>query len=289
MSWNRPIEKKEPVKERGANIAWKRGLLCAVIVIVGSVGAWLFLSSGDKPVLEPTTKKTAGRIKTVEPAATPKSVEVKTNDVPKVDENDPRRIVQVMSCTTNNSVGLIIEVVKRADGSTCEIRRPSHKPVFKYGTDQLLAMMLCQGKNHSIAPIPLRSGKGMDKAFLKSLEEPIVINDDDSDRVKEQKQTVIEARTQIKEMMDQGFHFSDILADHRRLFNENLDIRRKAMKELNEIHASGDAEGERKYRLKIDAALQQMGIEPLDDPMTREERMAAREASQLQKQQENAK
>ena len=61
------------------------------------------------------------------------------------------------------------------------------------------------------------------------------------------------------------------------------------MRELNELHASGDVQGEREYQIRIDAALQQMGIDPLDKPMTPEERRAIRAERRAQRELEKTK
>lgn len=201
---------------------------------------------------------------------------VAATEVP-VEEDPSKRIVAELSFKTNAGLGMVTRVYKTADGKTHKVYRPAYKPLFKHGTDQVLAMVLGGTTGH-IPPLMIRGGAAMDEQFRRSLKDPIVINETDSERVKARKRQVIEARETIKELMDGGAHFSDILADHRRVFNENVDIRAAAMRELNAIHEQGDAEGERAYRLKVDTALSQMGIAPLDDPKTKAERLQEREA-----------
>ena len=147
--------------------------------------------------------------------------------------------------------------------------------IFKDSTDTLNASYL-QQPVHGILPPPVPMTANAGARFLKSLENPIVINDTDSEEVRVQKESVIVARAQIKELMDGGATFEEILSEHRKLAEENLKIRCNAQKELNEIFNSGDLDGAARYKKAIDVALGQMGIEPLDKPLTKEERRELR-------------
>jgi hypothetical protein len=97
---------------------------------------------------------------------------------------------------------------------------------------------------------------------------------------------VAETRKEIDALMKQGISFRAILAEHEKVFNENAQIRAEANAELRKICEEGDAEGVQKYLDTINAAFQEMGIEELRMPKTKEERRAeiqarrvAREAS----------
>ena len=147
--------------------------------------------------------------------------------------------------------------------------------VFQRATDTLIASYL-QPPSGGIMPPPMPIPGNAGKKFLESLETPIEILDTDSDEICRMKEAVIVARAQIKQMMDEGQSFEAILADHYKLTEENARIRRDAQKELDAIHAQGDAKGAEKYRRTIDLALQQMGIDPLDEPMTNAEKKRKR-------------
>ena len=147
--------------------------------------------------------------------------------------------------------------------------------VFQRATDTLIASYL-QPPSGGIMPPPMPIPGNAGKKFLESLDTPIEILDTDSEEVCRMKEAVIVARAQIKQMMDEGQSFEAILADHYKLTEENTRIRRDAQKELDAIHAQGDAKGAEKYRRTIDLALQQMGIDPLDEPMTNAEKKRKR-------------
>lgn len=183
--------------------------------------------------------------------------------------------VKTLSFITNN-FGSIVERYQTADGKTHREIRPSRPPVFRHATDSIISMALAQPSMGAMPPLPLRGD--MDRQFLRSLEEPIVIEETDSDEVKERKRIVREARVEIKKMMDRGMHFAEIMADHEKTFNENADIRRKAIAEATKIRDEGDSEGTAQYVEAMNAAFETMGIEKIDMPRTKEERSAELEA-----------
>lgn len=291
MSWNHPSEKKvEKVSVGG--VAWKRGLIAGgIVVVVALIAAWFVFSGADEADRDEKARK-VGLIKETKPAVTAKTNAVEVAEVK--EETDPKkRIVEVVSCSTNKSFGRIVRVVRTADGKT---HKEIHflPPPFKHGTDQMLAVVLNPNPNGGTLPMPrsmFMNSRDLDKEFRESLKDPIVINEDDSPKLQENKRKVMEAREQIKELMDQGLHFQEILDEHKRLLQENAEIRNKAMRELRELRKAGDKEGERQYQVTIDAALQQMGIEPMDDLDQKEALKAQRikERAERQHQKENSK
>ena len=269
---------------KGASSHVSRGLIAGLIVVAVAVATWYFLSPSPVSAPEVTPEKAPTLLpdnaKPIPKRTAPEAV--KEVEQPE-DTNDPHRIVEVVSVTTNKGFGTISMNVRCADGTTGIVVKPTYKPTFRHRTDQLLQMTLCANPNVPIPPMPMVGGGAHDKEFLESLNDEIVIEDDDSDVVRNQKAIVINARAQIKDLMDKGYHFDEIIEDYRRLTSENLEIRNEAMRELNAIHAAGDVQGERAYQIRIDAALQQMGIDPLDNPMTPDERRAMRAERRAQR------
>ena len=78
----------------------------------------------------------------------------------------------------------------------------ARKPVFDNASDDQLAMAVGGGGTQAIAPIPMTAAS--EAEFLKSLERPIVISEDDSEQVKRLKEAVRNAREAMKQMMDEG-------------------------------------------------------------------------------------
>lgn len=120
-------------------------------------------------------------------------------------------------------------------------------------------------------------GRGATTKFLESLKEPIEISENDSDHVKAVKEAVQNAREEIAQVIQEnpGMSLSDVLEEYRKNHNEDLDVRSKTMAELRKIIDEGDIEGARKFRTIMNVALQQIGIEEMDVPITDEEKAAA--------------
>jgi hypothetical protein len=258
-----------------------RGLLAAVVV-VGAVVAWWVFRSDETAVVNEEKREQVNQ----KPAKKVTALPV-TNDVSKAvkeikkaeEEIDPaKRRVATLSFVTN-SMGMIVERYKTADGKTHKRIRPSRPPVFKHMTDDLISMAMGSSGGGQMPPLPL-SGN-LDKEFLESLKDPIVINDDDTEEIKERKRIVAETRKEIDALMKQGISFRAILAEHEKVFNENAQIRAEANAELRKICEEGDAEGVQKYLDTINAAFQEMGIEELRMPKTKEERRAEIEARRV--------
>ena len=277
--------KGKPAKSRASRTAGHakssapmRGLLAGAIVVLAAIGAWFFLTRGTgngERGAENGPKKPA-KISEATPAPAPKPKAEEPPPKPVEEEVPPHlRRVKDISCTTNQ-FGQIVERYQTADGKTHKLIRPSRPPLFRHATDDILSMALAQSGSGAMPPLPL--GGDMDAEFLKSLEEPIIIDKDAPPEIQERQRIVREARIEVKALMDQGLHFRDILADHEKLFNENAEIRAEAIAEARKIRDEGDTEGTAQFVDTMNAAFQTMGIAPIDIPKTLEERKAEREA-----------
>lgn len=265
MAWNRPTSSTVDATSssrsagRGRIPRLCKGLI-AGLVIVALGAAYIFLFSGGDAEPGPKVEKPVAQkpkaVREVKPAPKP-AVEKQVEVAEKPAEKYPgERIVEVL---TNGSY--IIEVTVNAEGRRTKhvIEPPSP---WKYSTDSVLATALQCAKGGSMPPWP-SMGIGMDKEFRKSLNDPIVVLETDDERTAALKQIVSSARAEIKERLDAGEHFCDVINDFRELTNENGKIRADAILELKKIRDSGDEESARKYEVIMNAAFSQMGIDPI--------------------------
>ncbi len=269
-TWNKPIEGEESRPKRPARNGNGSGILhgaIAGIVIVGAgVAAWLWFSQPQDSEKEEPEKKS----KLIEDVAKPIPGPVKqVADVPVKEK-------------TKNSIPLaeneqLVNGFKVPKGARLVRNSLTNKQtrIFARATDTLIASYL-QPPTHGVMPPPLPIPANAGKKFLESLDTPIEILKTDSPAVREMKETVIIARAQIKQLMDEGQEFESILTEHYKLTEENAKIRKDAQKELDAIYSSGDLDGATKYKRTMDLALQQMGIDDLDEPMTHAERKEQR-------------
>ena len=263
MAWNRPTENGEavsrPLQKRSGDRFPVRGAIADAIVVLGAAVAARWLLSDSESPLSTSTSTSTSLIKEVKPTLPAK---VSSSEPPSGKESIAKKVAYDTN-KWHEVNGYIIPKNARLVNSylTNKVER-----TFKYSTDAVILGYLTEPEPGGIMPPPHPIMKGSDKIFLRSLEDPIVISDSDSDEVKERKEKVIVARVQIKERMDAGESFEEILSDDYKLMSENSKIRRDAQKELDKIYKSGDADGAKVYKQAVDITLSKMGIDRLEDP-----------------------
>ena len=145
---------------------------------------------------------------------------------------------------------------------------PPPKATFKHASDEIISMAVnTQGP---IAPIPFDNS--LEQDFKRSLQEEIVINDDDPESLKQIKLNVIEAREAIKERLKQGMSVRAALEAHRDQVNFDDEMRTSALREAQQILDSGDKDGAHEFVEKMNSMLEKYGIDKIEMPMTTEER-----------------
>ena len=235
----------------------------AVVALCAAVAAWWLWPTGESAGETPPPQERR-RIKEVTPVAAPATAvapgatdgDASAGERPLTKE-EKAKIVKVLSVTTN-ATGYVIEITRDGNGKeTLHVHEP--KSPWEFFTDRIIAMALMTKEGQALPPFPPMSADE-DEVFLESLKKPITVDPDDSEETKAMKKLVSYAREGVKERMDRGELFMDIMNDHRNLLNENGMILGKAHREYGEILASGDLEGAHQYALRIGAALQQMGI-----------------------------
>jgi hypothetical protein len=142
---------------------------------------------------------------------------------------------------------------------------PPRKQLFHTHTDQLLAMIASIEPGVPGPPLPIPDN--FDEMFLEQCKQPIVIEDDDSDEIKEIKKKVWEARQEIAKIMkEENLTFKQVIDEHQETVSYNYKIWKDASAELEQIFKSGDIEGAKKYHKAMNEAFRQAGILELDMP-----------------------
>ena len=273
----------------GARPSPKRGLYIAVAVLFAAVlggGLWWWLGREDARHPEPKAAKTIKDVKDVKGPNATKAIPtapVVTN-APTVSTNKPqapnpaepmhmgRRIVGISA--TTNADGTVVERIRTDDGKLHSKVYSVADSVLPTRTDQLLAMAVDGDGNGP--PMPGVT-KDDEKRFLESLKRPIEILDTDTPDVRALKEKVMQAREDMVTLLSQGRGFAEVLAEHRKMQEENADVRREVAAELRSLVESGHTADALEYRKRMNAALEQMGIKPLTTAITEEERAERKE------------
>ena len=271
--------KAKPPKTTTRASSLRKTVAVAGILLL-AVASILFVVQNDKAKPQTDAKPRSPRIAEVKfplrpTAAKPKNAGI-SNDVKALAKDDGlppnKRIVEMISVVTNAD-GSVLERFRTADGKT-RSRQSAPKPVFDNASDQLLAAAVSGAESGAAMP-PMPMMNNADEEFRKSLEKEIAINDDDSDSVKALKKSVIALREEMRQLLDEGHSFAEVLRDHREIVNHGVEMRAEAVRLVKEFMDDGDDEAARACLEKMNDTLAQMGIEGVEMPLSREERREA--------------
>ena len=113
---------------------------------------------------------------------------------------------------------------------------------WKTPADRDLAMLLFAKNGNTGLLIPF-DARFKDK-FLKSLETPIIIHDDDLPELKEQKRQLIETKTYLKQEIDEGRDIVAVLNEEYNRSRKISALRDNLQKELREVQKTARSEQE---------------------------------------------
>ena len=243
-----------------------KGALAGIIVVAVAVGAWFYLSQKQETAQpEPKSRKTAKIAEvTPAPAAPVKAVEPK-EEKPK--PLPPQRIgetrdgkVLLPDGTLHTVKGVITSGVARVS----LIDR-----TFKHDTDCMLAHLLVVQPGEGFVGDSESIYSGFEKEFLKTLDDPIVYDKDDSDYVKELKMGVEAMRQELKDIRASGESIEKVLIETRDQLQQ-LGLYRQEL-EQEVLRMSEDGMSQQDYDDLLAAAnrmLEERGSKPLELPST---------------------
>ena len=140
---------------------------------------------------------------------------------------------------------------------------------FVHETDCMLAQVLVDEPGVTVVGDINLTFDGFDKNFLKTLDDPIVYDKNDTPYVKELKMGVQSLRQELKERMDKGEDINAIMVETYKQMQE-LGLYRQELEE-EVIKLSGEDLTQKDYEDLISAAnqmLQERGSKPLELPST---------------------
>ena len=243
-----------------------KGAIAGVIVVAAAVGAWFFLTQKQETAKPGTETKKPSRIAEVTPAsaAPVKAVEPK-EEKPK--PLPPQRIgetrdgkVLLPDGTLHTVKGVITSGVARVS----LIDR-----TFKHDTDCMLAHLLVVEPGEGFVGDSESIYSGFEKEFLKTLDDPIVYDKNDSDYVKELKMGVQALRQELLDARANGESIEKVLIDTRDQLQQ-LGLYRQELEE-QVLRMSEDGMSQQDYNDLITAAnqmLEERGSKPLELPST---------------------
>ena len=249
----------------GAPISGKiKGLMALVAVCVIGVVAYLLVVSGEEqPIISEPKIEKPKTIEMVKPDFVRPAVE--TASVAAVEVQKPAPLETwngheiVSKKVVTNGVNIVVTMVG-ADGKVYKQLKKTTKPIFDNPVDQMLAMVMDVPPGGSLPPMP-SLGRNSGDVFAEALKKPIVINDDDSERVKRAKLLVQAGREAMLDELRRGKTVEEVFADHCRAVNDNAALHAEAKSGYRKLLEEGDAEGAEHYRQEANKILENAGAD----------------------------
>ena len=109
-------------------------------------------------------------------------------------------------------------------------------------------------------------GLDFERRFLKSIENPIIINEDDSIYVKELKRAVIDAKLELKEAYDRGEDIGEIMDEARDELQRIARYKAQMEKEIVAMLSRGEATAQDSEDMikAMNIMLEEKGIGPIE-------------------------
>ena len=289
--WNRP-KKDNAVAAKGSSYSNRkgrplaRGLLAALIVVIGGVLAFYFIcGQSETPASTAPKDKKRGKIAEVEPSI-PKA-KPKADPIEEAPKNQPAVVKRyghssnVPSSDTNRIHKATMNGVKVVGWDGKE-RTVQSKPIFKSRVDNMLWAAIRPGGMPSglnAIRTRMRHQTGSDAAFLQALRTmdtaDFAISDDDPPHVQTAKETTKEIKERIVEEMDNGRSFDDIYQEISETTYKERMYERITQEEMRKLMKEGDPEAVRKYAREMNPVMEEMGLKTLRLPSWAEEEQPA--------------
>lgn len=271
MAWNGSnVKEGETTSVEPAKKSPVRGLVAGLVVCAGA-GVALWLVSGRN---EPSAKPTDEIAKPSKIAEVAHVVATNTTVETAIPQLDPAKRyedgVEVVSASVRtNSSGAVIEKLVLANGKKMSKIHPP-KPVFENPCDQVIALAISTKPGQSMPPLPALD-KSLEKEFLDSLTNPFRIEETDSEKVREIKAMVLEAKAYIADEIKKGGTVLGAIQAHQKMMEETADAHLAAIQMMQKIKAEDGKEAAEEFVSRVNESFRARGIVELELTNTNKE------------------
>lgn len=151
--------------------------------------------------------------------------------------------------------------------------------VFEHHVENQIASLLTLPPGGTLVGTPKYDQKFVD-AFLKSLENPIIVTKDDDDETAELKRAVIETKKDLKTRYDAGEDIAQVMNDTHNEFQKLARVKKDIEEEIRKIQRDPNAtiDDIDDFVSAANVLLEQKGIEPIQmNPIVRQMLILQRE------------
>lgn len=236
--------------------------LTVVLLLLIGWGIRELLKNDNTDHVSPIKTKPKAHIATVNP--TIKDISQPTNQivsVPVVKKDRPTKVGEIVNNYIKLPSGRIHHIRGERTNTNSHVKQDWFR-VFNHNTDNEIALIMTLEPGETVVGTPIYRG-GFKNAFLESLDDPIYIDPDDTQEIKDLKKTVVAARNELKAAMERGEDIDEIMYDSRNQFQDLATYKQSLERELrSELKG---VESEKDFDDLIEAAnklLAKKGIAP---------------------------
>ena len=251
---------KKPRKAASGGAPSKgRGLLAAAIVVLGAGLAvwWFFISNTGGNTRTDTDVKKSSKIAEVKPSlATANKIDASAVDTMEAQREKWKRMGYPKNPWGQQKIPEDLEYKPHWKYTTEDYARidPGYKArheaflseqakiPWQHACEIEIAQTLFAKPEDAVLFTPLQ--KNFTKQFLKSLENPIVVSEEDSEEVAQQKREMIKVKIYLKERLDAGEDIVDIINEARSSLAELNGLRQNLLTELRNLEKTAKSEQE---------------------------------------------
>ncbi|MBQ4200486.1 MAG: hypothetical protein II649_11485 [Kiritimatiellae bacterium] len=262
MAWNGYSSKNRQTLQKShkasdANIRYHVIIGFGAILALGLVATLLVCGTNNPAPEEVTPVKTSGGKKQSIPSAT----RTKGNLI-KISTREPvrTRMVAKPELTDENPI-----VRQKALGRVVKWEHRNGPPLFTNRFESLVCEIMTAEPGERFLELDIE--EDFDDTFNESLNHRITISSDDSETVKFMKQTVIDAKEQVRRLVLQGTSARDVIIEARNELNKIADYRDELQKVVNEyLVTATDPIEALKLVQEANEILAEYGAMPVDGP-----------------------
>ena len=264
-------KKRENNPRRGMSSSGRRILVAAVVlVVVVAVAVALWMSqSAETEVTEEELAEKPRQIVEVAPSAPAPVAEPKAEEKP-VDPNArPTKVGEIVNGYVMLPSGRIHKPTGVVTNRVADYGKSKYS-IFENRSDNEIAGILMMNPGDAVVGSK-RYDRWFAEQFLKSIETPIIVSEDDEPWQADLKRSVLQARIELKEAYDRGEDIAGIMTESRQQL-QDLSKYKQAVKQLyaqNRRECETDEEvGELQRAVNI--MLEEKGCAPINfTPLTR--------------------
>ncbi len=231
MAWNRNNQSAK--RTASSSRRGGRSVLLAAsasLAVLCGIALWWAAGRGKAHDSDDTRPSRARPIAEVRPAIKPASKPTREAESPRPRSNVPPE-QQVMH---TNLYGYVVNRPHTAIVITNKVDdedRPFEERIFTNSADQKIAGLLLLKPGEMLVGDPSSLfGRGFTRAFLKSLESPIIVSKDDDEETAALKRAVIDSKIEIKARLDAGEDIGELRArEYKEL--QSLGLYREELKD----------------------------------------------------------